>query len=143
MVNVLVMSRKEAERYSHGPHYEESAVISISTPDEQYDMNIYGSIYNGIKRILRLSFDDVDNGSLAMAEGDAASIAEFVEKNKDKTIIVHCDAGISRSAGIAAAIMKHYNGDDTPIFNSRLYCPNMLCYRMVLEKLEGGRICYA
>ena len=143
MVNVLVMSRKEAERYSHSPHDEESAVISISTPDEHYDMNIYSSIYNGIKRILRLSFDDVDNGSFAMTEGDAASIAEFVEENKDKTIIVHCDAGISRSAGIAAAIMKHYNGDDTPIFNSRLYCPNMLCYRMVLEKLEGGRICYA
>lgn len=143
MVNVLVMSRKEAERYSHSTHFDESAVISVSTPDEQYDMNIYGSIYNGIKRILRLSFDDVDNGSLAMTEGDAASIAEFVEENKDKTIIVHCDAGISRSAGIAAAIMKHYNGDDTPIFNSRLYCPNMLCYRMVLEKLEGGRICYA
>ncbi len=138
MVNVLVMSRNEAERYSHRTHFEETAVISISTPDERYDLNIYASIYNRIKRILRLQFDDVDRGSLAMTEEDAAAIAEFVEENKDRTIIVHCDAGITRSAGIAAAIMKHYNGDDSPIFNSRLYCPNMLCYRMVLEQFEGS-----
>ena len=140
MVKVIVMNRKEAEKYSFRTHFDESAMISVSTPDERYNLNIYGSLYNRIKRILRLEFDDVDRGSLAMTEEDAASIAEFVEENKGRTIIVHCDAGISRSAGIAAAIMKHYNGDDSPIFNNPWYCPNMLCYRMVLEQLEGRMV---
>ena len=138
MVKVIVMSRKDAEKYSFRTHFDESAVISISTPDEKYNLNIYSSLYNRIKRILRLKFDDVDRGSLAMTEEDAAAIAKFVNENTDKLIIVHCDAGISRSAGIAAAILKHYNRDDTPIFDDPKYCPNMLCYRMVLEQLERG-----
>lgn len=37
---------------------------------------------------------------------DANRIVEFVNKYKDCYIIVHCDAGASRSAGVAAAILN-------------------------------------
>ena len=36
---------------------------------------------------------------------------------------------------LAAALMKYFNGDDSPIFDNPQYCPNMRCYRMVLEAL--------
>ena len=49
-------------------------------------------------------------------------------------MIVHCDAGISRSSGVAAAILKAKTGDDSQIFNNPKYRPNMRCYRIVLDE---------
>jgi hypothetical protein len=45
---------------------------------------------------------------------------------------VQCDAGISRSAGIAGAISKYYLNKDQWVFNR--YRPNMHCYTKVLQK---------
>lgn len=52
-------------------------------------------------------------------------------------MLVHCEAGISRSAGVAAAaaISKYLDQDDLTIFNSHSYYPNFLCYYYVLEAL--------
>lgn len=129
------MNRTDAVRYSYRPQNERSAVISISTPNEEYNGNIHSSIYNGISGVLRLWFDDVESGQDCIQKEDAEKIKRFVEAHKEDQIIVHCDAGISRSAGIAAALMKYYNGDDTPIFDNPRYCPNMLCYRTMLNVL--------
>ena len=68
-------------------------------------------------------------------EDDAKKIVEFLKKYPNTDIIVHCDAGISRSSGVAAAIMKWATGDDSPIFKSYRYCPNTWCYRKTLEAL--------
>ncbi len=135
-MEVIVMNRSEAIRYSYRPHDEISAIVSIATPSAEYDgTNIYRSRYNKIHAILRLQFDDVEDGNDVITIDDAKKIHSFIEANKNRKIIVHCDAGISRSAGIAAALMKHYNGDDTPIFNNPKYVPNMKCYRTMLEEL--------
>ena len=63
-----------------------------------------------------------------LCDKDAERIVEFSEKYKDKLLIIHCDAGISRSSGIAAAILRHYTGDDAEIFDNYSYDPNMWCY---------------
>ena len=95
-----------------------------------------------------MSFDDVDKkqydemteagyGSVVlMNEQDAARIVAFVKKYKDSVdgIIVHCDAGVSRSAGVMAAIMKWLTGDDSKIFSDLRFHPNMWCYRLVLNE---------
>ena len=52
-------------------------------------------------------------------------------------MIIQCDAGVSRSAGVAGALMKYYNGDDSEIFENPKYRPNMRCYRTMLNELEG------
>lgn len=129
------MNRTDAVRYSYRPHDEKTAVISIWTPWAAYTDRIYSSPYNGITSVIRLFFDDVESGTNCMEESHARAIKKFVERNKDVHIIVHCDAGISRSAGIAAALLKFYNGDDWQIFDDPKYCPNMLCYRTMLSAL--------
>jgi predicted protein tyrosine phosphatase len=62
----------------------------------------------------------------------AKEIIEFVEYWKDSVdlICVNCCAGISRSAGVAAALSKILNGDDSYYFKH--YLPNMFVYSKIL-----------
>lgn len=124
-------------RYSHQPHDSRSVVVSINTPWAMYDDMIYPSTHNNIKAVLPLWFDDVERGTNCMTETHAEAIKKFVAANAELLVIVHCDAGVSRSAGVAAALMKFYNGDDTPIFDNPQYRPNMLCYRVMLDCLTA------
>jgi predicted protein tyrosine phosphatase len=45
---------------------------------------------------------------------------------------VHCDAGVSRSPAVAAALARVLKGDDAEYFAGR-YRPNTRVYRMLLE----------
>lgn len=86
--------------------------------------------------ILYLFFDDIDHDApTTMTAEQAKEIADFVNKYKDdvEQIIVHCDAGMSRSAGCAAAIMKYLFGNNESIFNSKKYAPNLHCYSLTLN----------
>jgi len=66
---------------------------------------------------------------------DAVKIVDLVEAHPEaKEILVHCTAGKSRSAAVAAALEKVLNGSDAPIFDNKRYSPNMRVYRMVLEE---------
>lgn len=66
---------------------------------------------------------------------DAENILNFVEKYKNKIelIAVNCEAGISRSAGISAALSVILNGRGSDMYYFANYCPNMLVYRKILD----------
>lgn len=133
------MNRERAIRESYRLDAPSTAIISIS------DSNKNKPCFNKsqwLRTILFLQFDDVEKGeNNCITSNDVKKIVEFVKRNKlinnVERMIVHCEAGISRSAGVAAAIMKFLNGDDMPIFNNGKYTPNMTCYRMVLNALMG------
>lgn len=65
---------------------------------------------------------------------DAENILDFVKSCKEATdlIVVHCEAGISRSAGVAGALSLIYNGSDKEFFSGYFH-PNMLVYRKILN----------
>ena len=146
-MNIKVMSRSEAKRFtrSHiGLNNDKSKdqylIISISDryqepPTFRYDPDLLGVCY--------LNFDDVEKGEKnCISEIDVYKLKLFLSGAFNKhthveNIIVHCGAGVSRSAGMAAALMKFYNNDDSPIFDNPKYCPNMTVYRMVLNSLMG------
>lgn len=69
----------------------------------------------------------------AMTKDDAVRMVNAVKQYYDKVdqIIVHCDAGQSRSVGCIAAIKKWYTNDDEEFFRGT---PNMHCYHLVLEE---------
>lgn len=68
---------------------------------------------------------------------EAKRILYWVNKYLDyvNVIVVNCEAGISRSSGVAAALSKILNGDDNYYFKN--YCPNMLVYRTILNEYYG------
>ena len=145
-MRIKVMSRSEAVLYCYYPHTNSAYMISISDPSMQYSDKPFCSADNKIIGILSLCFADADqpgsdvygNGvgmTDLMSEEDAERIAALIKTAPDVTIIVHCDAGISRSAGVAAAIYKYCTGDDSIIFDNPRFQPNMWCYRKTLNAL--------
>jgi len=95
--------------------------------------------------VLRLSFVDFDAAvhvdsdtiksiteDMLFSDHQAKQIAEFVFKHKDvDRFIVHCDAGRSRSPGVAAAVSKIITGEDKEFFYR--YKPNIRVYRKTLN----------
>lgn len=69
-------------------------------------------------------FDD------AMARDILANVNRY--RKEVDLIICQCEAGISRSAGIAAALSEIIN-DDCDIYFKK-FIPNMLVYRTILER---------
>ena len=146
-MNVTVMSRRDAIRYCRKPNDARTAIISISDPYMAYSDYPFISKSNGVVGILYLTFSDADGVGLPdvygrptmkedlMSDDDAKKIAIFLRAHENDNIIVHCDAGISRSSGVTAAILKYKTGDDSSIFKNGRYCPNMWCYRKTLEAL--------
>ena len=137
MIDIRILNRKEAKKFSCESHDFKTAIISITDTDKA-DVIFEKNEVNGIRAVLRLKFDDVERdykNEHCITKEDAENIVKFVNKNKNKVdkFIVHCEAGVSRSAGVGAAIMKALNGDDWDIFKNPLKCPNMKCYRTVLN----------
>jgi predicted protein tyrosine phosphatase len=106
------------------------------------------------KGILRLVFDDIDEntyGTHSYSETlkkykeklftrvQAREILDFVDAHKDEVnlIIVHCHAGISRSAGTAAALSYILNGTDDAVVRIRP-CFNRFVYRTILNEYYGA-----
>ena len=149
-MNVTVLSRWDAVFYCYNPHAEPTVMISISDQHMQYAAAPLCSEENKVLQILSLCFADAAQPGPAiygyatevedlMGDEDAAKVAELLRAYPDTDVIVHCDAGISRSAGIAAAILKHTTGDDSSIFENGLYDANQWCYQKTLKALTAAQ----
>ena len=131
-----VMSRKYAVKYA----YKIDVPTIIISINDMESVPPHFVRKNNIVDVLTLFFEDVDYpGKDAITIEDANKIIHFVNQYKDKVeqIIVHCEAGVSRSAGVCAALIKIFDGDDNVIFDNGQYCPNMTCYRTVLQEYYG------
>lgn len=132
-----VMSRVNARKYSFNENIDKCVIVSIN--DTFVEANQFHDNPN-IKGVCSLFFNDVEGHETGhMVREDADKIIEFINQhiNDVDEIIVHCGAGVSRSAGVCAALMLIINGNDDAIFNNGKYCPNMHCYRLVLESYFG------
>jgi predicted protein tyrosine phosphatase len=129
---MLVLSRPAAARVKPNvPHL----VISVTDPEMPEAHLADSPLRMGV---LRLKFHDVGEDrprSRAPGEEDARAIVEFVKARRSMAdlIVCHCEAGISRSSGIAAALSRWLNGHDEEFF--RRYLPNRLIYRLIRREL--------
>ena len=132
---VIFTDRKSAESESARPHW---AMISISEPPWPE-----ADLQPGWKYVLRLEFHDVESwthldmdGLIRFSEEDAGKIIDFIEALPDELngILVHCRAGISRSAAVAKWISAAHG---LP-FNEKYNAYNYSVFAM-LEKVAERR----
>jgi predicted protein tyrosine phosphatase len=113
IAKVIFVGRTTAEQC--GP-YQDWAVISIGEPAASDGSP---KIQDGWHEVLRLFFHDIDteqhtapNGPyVLMSEIDARDIVEFVDRVAPTidVLMIHCRAGISRSAAVAKWVARRYS----------------------------------
>jgi predicted protein tyrosine phosphatase len=133
-MDLYVYSRRALEAVQ--PHEVAHVIISITSGPEDI---AHLRRNDQCKGVLRLHFPDAEVASdqfpeaVLFAPADARQIWAFVLGHPEvQRIVVHCDAGVSRSPAVAAALARILNGDDAEYFAGR-YRPNMRVYRMLLE----------
>lgn len=141
-LRIKVMNRENAEKFSHEFHDEPFYMISIhSRASEPPDIDESNPM---LKDLLRLTFSDVDVPdtwrSIQPFDGD--KIFYFASDIPDGSlVVVHCRAGMSRSAGVAAALATIFNGSDDEFWVYPPYYPNTLVYMTVMESWYKDVLC--
>ena len=142
ILKLQVLDRSLARTVTHTEPY---AVISIGEP-QMKSAPLAASPQ--CQSVLRLHFSDVASDlprlrSLThvapFTPEMARQIADFAReqiRNGVNLIVVHCEAGMSRSAGVATALSQFYNHDETPFLAH--YRPNAHVRRLLLEALRSG-----
>ena len=146
-MKIVILPRTPTEMIS-GDIRTTHAVISITDPTSEnanlkpnpnrigtlflkfYDIDVLQPVY---EEHIEEIYDEYSDG--LFNKDQAALILDFVDgiRDKVKNILIHCDAGISRSAGVGAALSLIINGSDKEVFNDRRYLPNMFVYRTILN----------
>ena len=91
------------------------------------------------KSLLRLEFDDVLLESKgAEHEHIRATLKFFAERDPRNLLVVNCDAGMSRSAAVAAALTTIAGFDSYEFF--RQFRPNPAVYAMLLKVYNENKL---
>jgi len=131
---ILVLPRRAFKIFETDKSW---ACISIS---DAYDYNAGVRPKIGEQNrvsLLSLGFDDVEfekSNRVIISAEQIKEIWDFVAEvwNKVDLLVVHCNAGISRSPAVAKAISDKYQANWSDIYD-QLYCPNSLVYRLMNE----------
>lgn len=140
-ISIDVLSKKQfIERVPNG-----EVVISIQDPDHSIDL-----CFSGYKDFLQVRFWDVeqDIGKYKPISGKKAErIAQFITKHKGENFVIHCEAGVSRSAGVALAVecINYFDGDKylfatgeyTSITAHPKFSPNLTVYDRIMQSHES------
>jgi len=118
-------------------HYNGFVLISITVALEELP-----KIPEECIDVLPLKFEDTNgkgDDRVYFSREHAKKILEFYHKYKNKTkhFVVHCAAGMSRSAGVTAALYRiHFNEDNEKYWTE--YLPNTLVYRTIIREHCGA-----
>lgn len=136
MIRLEIMSQMKAVLASKTVS-EKTAIISITAPGQRLpefapNPNIIG--------IFRMRFWDVSSPAAGLRlpkQSDFDGLRDFTDEMVQKqaaVFMIHCAAGISRSAATAAAI-SDYLHLNAHIFDSPSYFPNRLVYKLARHEL--------
>jgi predicted protein tyrosine phosphatase len=144
---ILILPRADAVRFQYNKPW---ACVSIGC-DEDFP---HGMSEDNRKDFLRLEFADLEGMSepykehliacgkplpLLFTADHAKKINQFVESVWDEIdlLLVHCRAGLSRSTAVGKALSKKYDQPHEEFYD-KLYIPNKLVYRLMLESMAGS-----
>ncbi len=134
-----------------------AALISLWTPGDWIDfqetepeiIKSYNKARDYFETSIRQDFWDTEDnvpGYETISEEQALELVHFILDNRDRTFMIHCDAGQSRSAGVALAIecILNHAGNQfafalSPSFTDHeRYSPNRRVFDKIMTAWEAG-----
>ncbi len=146
MLKTIIIADRETVERGLSVKAGTYALISITDPDKR---RIRIPKSSALRAMLELRFHDAEASAgfhlpsniKPMTEDDAKQIASFVLQHREhiNALVVHCEAGMSRSPAVGAAIAQAL-GLDTSSYD-RDYQPNAYVRTLVLDAFtaEVGR----
>lgn len=145
-----IVSREEMELAAfHDGRYnpEDFVLISIQNPEDTTD---FSAMQAEFKKHIHTRFNDVAepeynfDGKLLLPVEDSQleEILDFILENRGERFFIHCEGGVSRSAGVGIALecILEYDGDrnslspkNNPIDAHWRYSPNRLVRDRLIE----------
>lgn len=134
---IKILSHSDIERLIEKGLPDNTAIVSFSDTVDDFIEFPKGT------DVLQIAFYDVRPHTVVKEHYDrilpeAKQIAEYVYQKKleGKDLICQCDYGISRSAGLAAAVLQRWGKKGIEVFANYRYTPNQFVYNKVLKELE-------
>lgn len=134
---VKVLSLSAIERLIEKGLPANTAIVSFSDTEDDFVEFPKGT------DVLQIAFYDIRPHTVVKEHYDkilpeAKQIAEYIyqKKKEGKDLICQCDYGISRSAGLAAAVLQRWSNKGIEVFADYRYTPNQFVYNKVLKELE-------
>ncbi len=134
---ITIWSRAMAQTSKLAYPYIHIAISDPSAPDiaDNGDPNKVA--------VLRVKFHDIlphqigeNEEWILMGSDHAEEIVRFVRQHEGVDIAVNCEVGVSRSAGVAAALCAILGLDDDHVY--RNHNPNVHCKSLVLSAARRG-----
>ena len=136
-MKVTILSKSELSNLIEKKELTSNSAI-VSFADEEDDFLDFPKDSD----VLKIVFYDIRPSSTIKEHynrllPEAKDIAKFVNQKilEGKDIICQCDYGISRSAGLAAAILERYAHRGIDVFANYKYTPNQFVYNKVYQEL--------
>ena len=141
-MKITVLPEYAAKAYSYNEDLNKCIFISITCPDAE-DVHFFNN--DNLIAIFNMKFNDIDNSDW-FVDGkklespkleDFKGLKNFLDEHIDDSIeeiVVHCGAGVSRSAGVALAIAEYLNIPND-IATSKNYCPNLWVNKLAKQEL--------
>ena len=132
-MSFLVLSRSEIKTVTPDQPYIAISITNPGLPVAEVAVSPH------CRGILRLQFHDIGDygqplqGKQVMTEEDGRRVIDFLREHSDlvRLIVCQCEAGVSRSAAVAAAVCRILGTDDRHFFAG--YAPNRWVYRTILD----------
>lgn len=129
---VDIFSRDECINFTNKKLNSDCVIISINDSGCRTEFKDNERVID----ILPLTFDDLTieiEGFSLFNKSISNEITAFVDTYKATInhFIVHCTAGISRSAAVGFVLTKYLNGDDSHLFKEGRHVPNKMVYEIL------------
>ena len=127
MISDLVFHITPAYAVEHD--IDENSQYIIISSYERYDA------LNEMTNVCVLHFADTEDskGVDSVSEKDIETIVDCLNNCKYENVHISCDEGVSRSSAITAGLLKCLGRDDSYIWKSTDYRPNVLVYKYMLK----------
>lgn len=149
MADIYINSQRQFDRIMSDMGWNDSTIDLINDTAIISICNTDGSMVHWFKynhdNVLNIDFDDVEHdipdlGVFAITPEQAKTIVDFFEKHINaRNFIVHCEAGISRSAAVAICFLDFLHMNEikgNTLHKNFSYCPNARVERLIHQELS-------